>query len=155
MLSLPLERRVRIYSRKNVALNKKILPVAFASECQLELMFATEALIFGPQGRKVISSSARSSPQPPGALLVNLITTCSVIPMGVWKYAPYCSHTAISCASISPELNVLRTVPVTVSTLNVRFGFMPTPLHAEGFKTFLTHVAIRNWYPHRPRIVST
>ncbi len=81
----------------------------------------TDAISFGPQGRKVMSSSARSFPIPPGALFVMRITTL-VIDAGVLKLKPYWVHTGLMLTGMSPVLNVPSLVPSVCSILKVIFG---------------------------------
>src|SRR6266487_7000009 len=114
-----------------------------------------EALTCGPQGRKVISSRARSLPQPPGALL-RIRTTTSFTAGGVLNESAYCFHAGELPADISPVLSVSNLVPVNVSMEKVRFGFMPLLSHALGFKTFTIQAAnSKVVLAHKPRTVST
>ncbi len=80
-----------------------------------------EELSTGPQGRKVISSSARSFPIPPGALFV-IRKTITGLPGVVVKKKPYCFQSGCGLTAILPVLNVFKMTPAGVSILKVRFG---------------------------------
>ena len=64
---------------------------------------ASFASIVGPQGLKVISSSAMSFPQPPGALFFILTITDETF-AGVSKKVPNCFQAGASVSGIAPVL---------------------------------------------------
>ena len=73
------------------------------TEAVVEILPVIEGVNFGPHGLKVMSSKARSLPQPPGALL-KILNTMSDTLEGVVKKKPNCCHTGLDCDGISPLL---------------------------------------------------
>jgi hypothetical protein len=100
----------------------------------------TLEITFGPQGLKVMSSIARSLPQPPVLLLIILQTT-DVTPGGVVKNNPSGRQPVVWVFAMSFVLWLASKVPLIVSILKVRFGSRPSPLQDVGFKTFMAHRA--------------
>src|SRR5258705_13968491 len=93
------------------------------------------AVIVGPHGRKVISSNARSFPNPPGALFV-MRKTIFALSGGVVKKKPYCFHSGWKLVFISPVLNSFKRMPAGVSILKVILGIIP-----KRDNTFIIHAA--------------
>src|SRR5687767_9906127 len=113
-----------------------------------------EEFNWGPQALNVISSNARSFPQPPGELLT-IRTTTSVTPAAVVKKKPTCCQAGLGCVGILPVLNDCNRLPSVFSMLNVRLGCVPFDPQAVGRRILIIHAA--NSYvvlPHSPRTVS-